>query len=64
MEVMKVAQLRTKMLEAKDNGILENMINKFLYDLPEGDFIDIKFSMAQYKVSYATYTALIIYKTN
>ncbi|QDP99389.1 sporulation protein Cse60 [Lysinibacillus fusiformis] len=54
------------MLEAKDNGILENMINKFLYDLPEGDFIDIKFSTTPvtYMQDHFVYTARIIYKTN
>ncbi|WP_193767081.1 sporulation protein Cse60 [Lysinibacillus parviboronicapiens] len=61
-----MAQLRTKMLEAKDNGVLENMINKYLYDLPEGDFIDIKFSTTTvtYMTDHFVYTALIIYKTN
>lgn len=59
---MKVAEVRTKIIEAINIEIFENKVNKFLYDLPEGDFIEIKFSTAKFSIGHTTYTALIIYK--
>jgi len=60
--VIKVARLRTNILEARDKDTLENMINKFLYDLPEGDFVDIKYSTYTFYDKHSVYTALILYK--
>ncbi|MFJ7730595.1 sporulation protein Cse60 [Lysinibacillus sp. NPDC097231] len=59
-----MAEIRTKILEAKDSADIEDKVNTYLDYLQEGTFIDIKFSTVVYSNNTKTYTALIVYKTN
>jgi len=65
--MIKVAKVRTKILEANDKHDIENIedkVNAYLDSLQEGTFIDIKFSTVLHPNYSKTYTALIVYKTN
>ncbi|MGG2053990.1 sporulation protein Cse60 [Lysinibacillus pakistanensis] len=66
--MIKVAKVRTKILEANDIHDIENIedkVNAYLDSLQEGTYIDLKLSTVLHNSNnIKTYTALIIYKTS
>jgi len=63
--MIKVAKVRTKILEAQDLYDIEDKVNTYLDSLQEGTYIDLKLSTVLHNSNnIKTYTALIIYKTS
>jgi hypothetical protein len=57
--------MKVKLFDESHEKDLEDAINEFLEDLPEEDFIDIRFSvstMYDYKEQIYCYSALILYR--